>query len=46
MSALASNDDPDEITLKAAFHQGLHCLLSQKPFSKTKLIFHLEIISI
>ena len=26
-ATLAISDDPDEMLLKAVFHQGLHCLL-------------------
>ena len=27
MSILTNSEDPDEMPLNAAFHQGLHCLL-------------------
>ena len=29
MNTLANSDDPDEMLHIVAFHQGLHCLLSQ-----------------
>ena len=29
MHTLGNNEDPDEMQHNAAFHQGLHCLLSQ-----------------
>ena len=29
MRTLANSEDPDEMLHKAAFHQGLHCLLRQ-----------------
>ena len=30
MGSLANSEDPDEMQHDAAFHQGLHCLLSFK----------------
>ena len=30
MGSLANSEDPDEMQNKAAFHQGLHCLLILK----------------
>ena len=30
MGILANSEDPDEMQHKAAFHQGLHCLLRLK----------------
>ena len=30
MCTLANSEDPDEMPLKAAFHQGPHCLQRQK----------------
>ena len=30
MGTLANSEDPDEMQHKAAFHQGLHCLLRLK----------------
>ena len=30
MCTLANSEDPDEMPLNVAFHQGLHCLLRQK----------------
>ena len=41
MRALANSEDPDELPLNAAFHQGLH----RKRFSEKEIQFHLEIIS-
>ena len=32
MDTLANSDDPDEMQHNAAFHQGLHCLLSLTTF--------------
>ena len=29
MGTMANSEDPDEMPHKAAFHQGLHCLLRQ-----------------
>ena len=34
MPSLANSEDPDEMPHHAAFHQGLHCLLSQKQSSE------------
>ena len=36
MGTLPNNEDPDEMSHNAAFHQGLHCLAV---FAKTKMIF-------
>ena len=41
MGTLAKSEDPDEMPQKAAFHQGLHCLLRQKGFSKEYNIWNL-----
>ena len=41
MGTLAKSEDPDEMPQKAAFHQGLHCLLRQKGFSKKYNIWNL-----
>ena len=30
MGNLTNSEDPDEMSLKVAFHQGLHCLLKSK----------------
>ena len=30
MGTLANSEDPNEMQYDAAFHQGLHCLLSKK----------------
>ena len=37
MRPLANNEDPDEMSHYAAFHQGLHCLLKQKQFSEKEI---------
>ena len=34
---LANSEDPDEMLLKAAFHQGLHCLLRSTQSSATEI---------
>ena len=34
---LANSEDPDEMPLNAAFHQGLHCLLSQNSSSEKEI---------
>ena len=39
MDALANSEDPDEMLLNAAFHQGLHCLLRQDRSSELKIQF-------
>ena len=36
---LAKNTDPDENLIYVVFHQGLHCLLRQNPFSEEKIKF-------
>ena len=33
MGTLANSEDPDEMPHNAAFHQGLHCLLTQNQSS-------------
>ena len=35
MGTLANSEDPDEMQHKAAFNQGLHCLLRLKQLSGT-----------
>ena len=30
MSTFANSEDPDEMQLNAAFHQGLHCMYADK----------------
>ena len=45
MRTSAKSEDSDEMPHNAAFHQGLHCLLSQKGSSEKELQFHLEIIT-
>ena len=42
---MANSEDPDEMPHKAAFHQGLHCLLSQHLCLGKKIIIILEIIT-
>ena len=37
LSYMTNSEDPDEMPHKAAFHQGLHCLLRQN--QETKSIF-------
>ena len=44
MSTLANRDDPDEMQHNAAFHQGLHSLLSQKKSPDFEMQFYLEVI--
>ena len=44
MHTLANSEVPDEIPHKAAFHQGLHCLLRQKHLQSKKYNFYFEII--
>ena len=34
MGTLTNSEDPDEMPHDAAFHQGLHCLLSQNQSSE------------
>ena len=40
MGTLANSEDPDEMQHNAAFHQGLHCLLSFKEPSQTEVHVH------
>ena len=42
---LANSEDPDEILHHTAFHQGLHCLLRQKPSSEKEIHNYLEILT-
>ena len=35
MGTMANSEDPDEMQHEAAFHQGLHCMLRSKQFSRT-----------
>ena len=42
---LANSEDPNEMSLNAAFYQGLHCLLRQKQSSETAIQFYLEIMT-
>ena len=44
MGTLANSEDPDEMLHNAAFQQGLHCLLLQKPSSEIEIQCYLEII--
>ena len=41
---MAINEDPDEMAHKAAFHQGLHCLLRQNLSSEKEYNIFFEII--
>ena len=46
MCTLAKSEDPDEMPHNAAFHQGLHWLLSQNQISERKIQYlFLEIIT-
>ena len=42
LETLEYSEDPDEMQHKAAFHQGLHCLLKSKQFSGTKMHHFIE----
>ena len=42
MVTLANSDDPDEMQHNAAFHQGLHYLLTLKQPSETEIYHNLE----
>ena len=37
MGIFANSEDPDEMQHNAAFHQGVHCLLSLKQPSATEI---------
>ena len=45
MCTLANSEDPDEMPHCAAFHQGLHYLLTQSGSSKREKQYFLEIIT-
>ena len=45
MDTLANSEDPDEMAHKAAFHQGLHCLLRQNQSSEKEIQYIFEIIT-
>ena len=45
MRNFANYEDPDEMSHNAAFHQGLHSLLSQKWSSAKEIQIHLENIT-
>ena len=45
MWTLANSENPDEISNKGAFHQGLHYLLRQKESSAKKYNVYWEIIT-
>ena len=45
MGTLANSEDPDEVPHNVAFHQGLHCLLSQNRSSEKEIQYVLEIIT-
>ena len=36
---LTNSEDPDKMPYNAAFHQDLHCLLRQNPFSEKGIYF-------
>ena len=42
MGTLANSEDPDEMQLNAAFHQGLHCLLRLKQPSVIEIHHNLD----
>ena len=37
MGTFANSEDPGEVQHYATFHQGLHCLLRQKPSSEKEI---------
>ena len=41
MGTLENNEDPDEITHRAAFHQGVHCFLKQNRSSVKEIQYNL-----
>ena len=41
----ANSEDPDEMSLQAAFYQGLHCLLRQNQSSEKEIQYIGEIIT-
>ena len=45
MGTLANSEDPDEMLHNAAFHQGLHCMLSQNQSLKKERQYFFEIIT-
>ena len=38
MGTFANSDDPDEMPLNAALHQGPHCLLRQNQSAETEIL--------
>ena len=42
MSTFANSEDPDEMQHDAAFHQGLHCLLTEKRSSDKRIQYFFE----
>ena len=40
MDTLANSEDPDEMQHHAAFHQGLHCLITIKTTFRDSSIIH------
>ena len=42
MRTVANFEDPAEMSHKAAFHHGLHCLLRQNRFSVKEKQFYIE----
>ena len=45
MRTLAYSEDLDEMLHNAAYHQGLHCFLRQKPSSEKEIQFYLQNIN-
>ena len=45
MHIFANSEDPDEMLLHAAFHQGPHCLLRKEQSLDKEIQFYLEIIT-
>ena len=45
MGIMANSEDPDEMLHKAAFHQGLHCLLRLSNLLGQKYIFFYRLTS-
>ena len=42
---VTNSEDPDEMHLNVAFHQGPHCLLRQKQSSEKEIQFYFEMIT-
>ena len=45
MGTMATSEEPDKMPHKAAFHQGLHCLLRQNQSLEKEIHYFLEIIT-